>query len=263
MTSTIGPGVSGDASALTDAPGSTGAVPVPSAEPVHGAVLSPLSLVVVHLLKGPLYRDSHEALWTELLGLRRAVADHVAVLGLVLMVDEGEGYAYLRSRPTDPGTPDPPRLVARRPLSFPVSMLLALLRKRLAEFDATSPEVRLVLDRDQIVDMLRLFLPDATNEARLVDAIDTHLNKVVELGFLRRLRGDDQRYEVRRILKAYVDGQWLADFDARLAEYQAQLAGAVGVHAGDAHSASVPQPDGDPISDDGSGTDTSEEADHR
>ena len=33
-------------------------------------------------------------------------------------------------------------------------------------------------------------------------------------------------YEVRRILKAFVDAQWLAEFDARLADYQAQLAAA-------------------------------------
>ena len=31
-------------------------------------------------------------------------------------------------------------------------------------------------------------------------------------------------FEVRRILKAYVDAQWLGEFDARMATYQAQLA---------------------------------------
>ena len=31
--------------------------------------------------------------------------------------------------------------------------------------------------------------------------------------------------EVRRIIKAFVDAQWLADFDERLAEYRQQLAG--------------------------------------
>jgi hypothetical protein len=30
---------------------------------------------------------------------------------------------------------------------------------------------------------------------------------------------------VRRIIKAFVDAQWLADFDERLAEYRQQLAG--------------------------------------
>jgi hypothetical protein len=31
-------------------------------------------------------------------------------------------------------------------------------------------------------------------------------------------------FEVRRILKAFVDAQWLAEFDQRLAAYQQQLA---------------------------------------
>ena len=116
-----------------------------------------------------------------------------------------------------------PRLVAAGPLSFHVSVLLALLRKRLAEFDASSSDTRLVLSRDQIVEMLRLFLPESTNEARLVDSIDAHINRIVEMGFLRRLRGEEDLFEVRRILKAFVDGQWLSDFDARLDEYLVEL----------------------------------------
>jgi hypothetical protein len=74
---------------------------------------------------------------------------------------------------------------------------------------------------------VRVFLPDSSNEARLIDQIEAHINKVVELGFLRRLKaaGGPAGYEVRRILKAFVDAQWLAEFDARLAAYQAQLAG--------------------------------------
>ena len=80
-----------------------------------------------------------------------------------------------------------------------------------------------MLSRDQIVEMLRLYLPQSTNEARLVDSIETHINRVVEMGFLRRLRGQEDLYEVRRIIKAYVDGQWLSEFDARLEEYVAEL----------------------------------------
>jgi hypothetical protein len=169
-------------------------------------------------MKGPLYRDTYEKLWGLLLGVRHQVNDYVTVLGLSVVIDEAEGYAYLRSRPIDHDT-DFPRLVARRALSFHVSVLLALLRKRLAEFDASSAEFRLILSRDQMVEMLRLFMPDSTNDARLVDTIDAHINKAVELGFLRRLRDERDLFEVRRILKAYVDGQWLSQFDARLDEY--------------------------------------------
>ena len=75
-----------------------------------------------------------------------------------------------------------------------------------------------------------MFLPDSSNESRLIDQIDAHINKVVELGYLRRLRQtgparDQPHFEVRRILKAFVDAQWLSDFDDRLAQYQAQLTG--------------------------------------
>jgi hypothetical protein len=182
-----------------------------------------LSVVLIQLFKGPLYRDTHERLWDPMLKLRAPISDHVAVLGLQIEVDESEGYAFLRSRPGADDGMDMPRLVARRSLSFPVSVLLALLRKRLAEFDASSSDARLVLDRDQIVEMLRVFLPESSNEARLVDNIDTHIGKVVELGFLRRLRGEDVQFEVRRILKAFVDAQWLHELDARLEDYLVEL----------------------------------------
>lgn len=184
---------------------------------------SELSVVLVHLFKGPLYRDTHDKQWASLLRVRPAVSDYVAVLGLQVVVDESEGYAFLRSRPAEPDDEQMPRLVARHSLSFHVSLLLALLRKRLAEFDASSTEPRLVFSRDQIVAMVRVFLAESTNEARLVDTIDSHIRKVVELGFLHRLRGSAELFEVRRILKAFVDGQWLSDLDGRLDEYLAEL----------------------------------------
>lgn len=182
-----------------------------------------LGSAVVALLKGVVYRDTHERVWHDLLAQRSQVSDYVSVIGLQLLVDEAEGYAYLRSREAEEGDPETPRLVARRSLSFHVSLLLALLRKKLAEFDAVSPDTRLVLSRDQIVETVRVFLPDTSNEKRLVDGIDTTVQKVVDLGFLRRLRGTEDTFEVRRILKAYVDGQWLAEFEARLQDYHRQL----------------------------------------
>ncbi|MCG6985274.1 MAG: DUF4194 domain-containing protein [Thiocapsa sp.] len=189
-----------------------------------------LSTLVITLLKGVMYRDGDERLWGALLALQPRVRDYVAVLGLELMLDESEGYAFLKGRPDtgeDEAAPKLPRLVARRPLSFPVSLLLALLRKKLAELDAGGSDTRLVLTRDDIVELVRVFLPQSSNEARLIDQIETHINKVVELGFLRRLKAASgpASYEVRRILKAFVDAQWLADFDTRLAAYQAQLSG--------------------------------------
>jgi hypothetical protein len=192
------------------------------------SVSSELSAIVVPLLKGVVYQEDNPAAWQALRDLQPRVRDYVAVLGLELVLDEAEGYAFLRSRPEpeDAIGAGIPRLVARRPLSFPVSLLLALLRKKLAEFDASGGDTRLILSRDEVVDLIRVFLPAGSNETRLIDQVDAHLKKIVELGFLRRLRGQAQIFEVRRILKAFVDAQWLSGLDQRLAEYQAHLASA-------------------------------------
>jgi Domain of unknown function (DUF4194) len=185
-----------------------------------------LPSAVITLMKGVVYRDTHDRAWKHLLQLQPQVRDYVEVLGLQVVIDEAEGYAFLRQRPSDEGQADPmPRLIPRRALSFHVSLLLALLRKKLAEFDAQGGDTRLMLTRDQIAEMLRVFLPATSNEARLIDKIDEHIGKVERLGFLRPAKNAEQTYEVRRVLKAYIDGQWLADFDARLAEYAALLAG--------------------------------------
>lgn len=191
-----------------------------------------LPLVVTMLMKGVLYRDTHEKAWRHLLPLQSQVRDYVGTIGLTVVVDEAEGYAFLRSRPDDEHDDAPaiPRLVARRSLSFHVSLLLALLRKKLAEFDARGGDTKLVLTRTQILDMTRVFLSSSSNEARLVDQIDATLTKVVDLGFLRRVR-DSDAYEVRRILKAFVDAQWLSGFDEQLARYAAQVHGDDGIEA--------------------------------
>ena len=130
-------------------------------------------------------------------------------MGLVVVVDESEGYAFLRSKPDDPDdrrSPPIPRLIARHALSFHTSLMLALLRKKLAESDATDDGFRFILSRDQIVDMMVMFMPTSSNEARIVDIVDRTINKVVDLGFLRRMPKQDNQFEVRRVLKAFVDG---------------------------------------------------------
>ena len=238
-----------------------------------------LSSIVVPLLKGIVYRENDAALWTGLVHGQARVRDYLAVLGLELALDESEGHAFRRYRPDGgvqaeagaghaPEGSGPPRLMARRPLSFPVSLLLALLRKKLAEFDAGGGDTRLVLTRDEIVEMIRVFLPATSNEARIVDRIDAHLNRVVELGFLRRMRtgstapartGARMTFEVRRILKAFVDAQWLAEFDARLAEYRALLEGDDDGARGRGHNRDRGRAPGaaarDPGGGDGTGTD--------
>jgi hypothetical protein len=182
-----------------------------------------LSTVVIPLLKGVVYKEDSPQIWSGLLQLQAAIRDYVRVLGLGVVLDEAEGYAFLRSLPDEPETTPLPRLIVRRQLSYPVSLLLALLRKKLAEFDAGGDETRLVISREALVEMMRIFGSVTTNESRITEQVYAHINKVVELGFLRPLKGVEDSFEVRRILKAFVDAQWLGDLEERLAKYRTDL----------------------------------------
>lgn len=179
---------------------------------------------IIRLMQGVIYREADEDTWCTLERAGASVRDHFATIGVDVAIDEDEGYAYLRTKPDEEGEDPLPRLVRRRSLTYPVSLLLVLLRKRLVEFETAGGEGRLVLTTDQITEMLRLFQAESTNDARIVDNVETTVKKAAELGFLRLLRGHSDHWEVRRILKAYVDAQTLADFASRLREYAGAVA---------------------------------------
>lgn len=184
-----------------------------------------VAIAIIELMRGVVYREQQEDAWATLGRHAGAVRDHFAAIGVDVVVDDNEGYAYLRAQDDDADSEPLPRLVKRRSLTYNVSLLLVLLRKRLVEFETTSGEGKLVLSREQIVEMLRVFLADSTNEARVIDRVDTTIRQVADLGFLRQLRGQPDSWEVRRILKAYVDAQTLSDYAGKLREYADAAAG--------------------------------------
>ena len=197
-----------------------------------------ISKPLIALMKGVVFREKDELLWQQLEDGQIAVRDYVQVLGLELMLDASEGYAWLRTREPVEGEDPLTRLVGRRKLSYPVSLIIALLRKKLAESDSSGDDTRLILSVEEIADMVKVFFPTSGNEARMLDRINIHLNKIADLGFIRRLKGQKDKIEVIRILKAFVDAQWLNEFDAKLKEYQEKM-------VTDSDSQSEDQGDGD------------------
>ena len=210
---------------------------------MDGPSRSQLPRVLVHLFRGVIYRDQDAARWRDLVGLQAAARDYVRVLGLELVIDDAEGYAFLRQlgagnadgtgdadtaisadTATSAETEPLPRLIARRQLSYQVSLLLVQLRKRLAQHDALGGDTRLVVTREQIVEMTRTFLPASTNDAKLTDQIERHIVRVEELGFLQKTKDDGgELYEVRRILRAFVNADWLAELEAVYRAHAEQL----------------------------------------
>jgi hypothetical protein len=185
--------------------------------------LAPYAPVVIKLLQGLVYHDD-TAQWNLLLAHQSAIEEYLARIGLELLVHETDGFAYVRQPDLEDeeGQRIPlPRLTRRDKLSYHVTLLCVLLRERLDQFDASAPESdRLILSQEELRDLLRLFYQERSDERTLLRKMDASIERVVELGFLRRLSGGDgERYELRRAIRARVDAEQLAAIKGRLESY--------------------------------------------
>jgi len=191
----------------------------------HSLSMSPKAgVAVAHLMRGVIYSDRKEDTWNDVVTHQGAIRDYLRLIGLELYLDESEGFAFLRQESRTEEEPDetdsrPPRLVARRQLNFSLSVLCVVLRKKLLEADAAGGATKVVVDFEELVETGRVYLPTAKNEAKVVEQIRANINKLCEYGFLRPLSGSEHSYEIRRVLKAMFDAQWLSELDAKLEEY--------------------------------------------
>lgn len=184
-----------------------------------------LSRALVALFKNVVLKEADQEHWEVILTQKNKIEDYVNKIGLTLIIDEMDGYAYLKQRSYGEGEEEIPRLVPRHALSYPVSLLLVLLRKQLLEFDSSTGDQRLIVTRQQIAERMSLFLKDTTNEAKLIGNIDRHIERVEKMGFLRRLRGSEDSFEVQRILRSFVNAEWLNHFNERLEAYKRYAGG--------------------------------------
>jgi len=186
------------------------------------------SRAVVALFKNVVFKEIDQEHWEVITAQKTKIEDYVSKIGLTLIVNEMDGYGYLKQRSYGDGEEEIPRLVPRHALSYPVSLLLVLLRKQLVEFDSTTGNQRLIVTKQQIAERMSLFLRDTTNEAKLMGDIDKHIERVEKMGFLRRLRGSDDSFEVQRILRSFVNAEWLNHFNERLEAYKCYANGGEG-----------------------------------
>jgi Domain of unknown function (DUF4194) len=186
--------------------------------------IAPYAPVVIKLLQGVVYHDDTTS-WDLLLTHQTAIQDYFARIGVEVFVHEADGFAFLRQPELEDEEGERvslPRLTRRDKLSYSVTLLCVLLRERLDQFDASASESdRLILTLEQLRDLARAFFPERNDERALFRKIDAAIERVVDLGFLRRLgaSGDDERFEVRRILKARIDADKLAEIKRRLESY--------------------------------------------
>ncbi len=187
-------------------------------------MIVPYAAVIIRLLQGVIYNDDRDRdLWGNLIRYQPDIRDYFERIGVILHVNESEGFAFLKQRKFEPDQDfNLPSLVERRHLSYPVTLLCVLLVEELVKSESKGESARLIVGTEEIKETLRTFLPEKSNEAKLLDSIDTHINKLVEFGFLRELKDSENKYEVKRILKDKVPAETLQELKNKLEEYARQ-----------------------------------------
>lgn len=180
----------------------------------------------IKLLQGFLFREETRY-WETLVIHQNSFRDYFAQLGLHLFLDDGDGYAYLRSQSADghhdssvsredsddstaeaEGRKTVPSLIRKQPLGFDVTLLLVLLREALMQFDqGVSDDFRLILERKELYDMVKTFMGERYDEAKYQRKLDAMINKVLELGLIRYIGQSKDRFEVLRVVRAVIDAE--------------------------------------------------------
>lgn len=191
------------------------------------------SNALIALLKGIVYSHQEE-IWNTLMQPEneRDVRNYFADIHLDVIIDKAEGYAYLKQQQTAEGEEagegeannqeSVPKLIRRRPLTFPVSLLCLLLRKHLIENDQTGESTKAILSREEIESQMKLYMKESSNEANTRRQMDIAINKVIDEGFLRKMKTDQEQYEVNRIIKAFVNADRVSEWLERYKEYAKQ-----------------------------------------
>lgn len=175
------------------------------------------SFVLARLLLQPIYRED-TALWEPLRAERDAVAHYFRQIGQELVIDESEGYAFLRQVEAAAGE-TVPRIGRRQPLSYAATLLLVCLRGEMLRFDAAPGDsTRLVFTKSELRELAAQFLRESNNQVRDLGSLDAAIRRLEELGFLRPLGSPEaQTFEVMRILKARLGAAELEEVKHRFA----------------------------------------------
>jgi hypothetical protein len=188
------------------------------------STITPYAPVVLKLLQNPLFSDESAA-WNLLLTYLTPVQEYFARIGLEVRVHEEDGFAYLHQ----PALEDEegqslalPRLTRRDRLTYHTTLLCVILREWLDQFESTHLDAgKCVITDDQVREQLIPFLPARTDERAIQRRMDSAIERLIDLGFLKRLPNTERPayFEVRRILKAKIDAEKLAEIKEKLAHY--------------------------------------------
>jgi hypothetical protein len=162
-------------------------------------------IAAVRLLQGVVYFDD-ETVWGSVLSNQTVLEEYFGRIGLLLVIDEPEGFAFLRQLTDDelPAEYDGlPKLFRRSRLSYDATLLCILLREELRRFDEEEVHnERCVVPATDLFEQWKSFFPPSHDEVRLRKGLDAALRKLDELKFVKLFGKEPEEWEIRRILKA-------------------------------------------------------------
>jgi hypothetical protein len=184
----------------------------------------PYTSVVIKLLKGPVEYVEKGA-WEKLIQYKAELTTFLQQLGLTLVLDEQDGYAYLKHAHVEEDDSSV-SWIQRRSLTYEESVMLVLLREMMAEFEigeATSRE--LIKKRREIKEYAELFFKENASRVKFLKEIDRLIDKAEENGFLDKTENhdiaDEQKFRIKKIIKAKVNTEELDLFYQQLQQYKA------------------------------------------
>ena len=179
----------------------------------------PWSVAAVRLLQGAVYSDDTRC-WDTLLSSQSHLETWFVRIGMVLVIDEAEGLAYLRPLADEeqaPGYNKLPKLFRRSRLGYEPTLLCVLLREELRRFEEEDIEnERCVVDTQTLFESWKTFFPAGQDEVRSRRDLLSALRKLEDLNFVRRFGDASKAWEIRRILKARLPVSELEDLKRQL-----------------------------------------------
>ena len=170
----------------------------------NGMQTRPESLAAIRLLQGVVYSSSADA-WQQVLTYRSDLEDYFGRIGLVLMVAEDDGLAYLRQRSDEQRDSDGdglPRLMTRTPLSLNVTMLCVILRDEYRRFeDIDLDNTRCTVTIDDLLPTWKSMQPSKHDDVKNRETLVATMRKVEKMSIVEKF-GETDEYEIKPILKA-------------------------------------------------------------
>jgi hypothetical protein len=183
----------------------------------------PYTSVFIKLLKGPI-EYVEKSTWEKLVQYKAELTTFLPQLGLTLVLDEQDGYAYVKHLQTEEEE-NPVTWIQRRSLTYEESVMLVLLREMMAEFEvgeATNRE--LIKKRREIKEYAELFFKENASRVKFLKEIDRLIDKAEENGFLDKTEhhdlADEQKFRIKKIIKAKVSSEELDQFYQQLQRFK-------------------------------------------